>query len=81
MKLFRVTIRGLFGGGVSTRYQTTYVVATDPTTAYDMVREYLEKRRLGTSNDREMEQIELIAEEGDYPKCYIRLMVQAGGAV
>jgi len=41
-----------------------------------MVREYLDKRKLGTNDARELRQIELIAEEGDYPGCHIRLMMQ-----
>jgi hypothetical protein len=76
MKLYKVTLRGLHGTGINTDYGTCYVVATDPTTAYNILRAYIEKRDLGFDRERELNRIELIAEEGDYPACNIRLMIQ-----
>jgi hypothetical protein len=33
------------------------------------VRASLDKRKLGFSKEREMEKVELLAAEGDYPEC------------
>jgi hypothetical protein len=46
-----------------------YVIAKDPTAAYSRVKEYLDQNDLGFARDREMEKIELIAEESPYPNC------------
>ena len=66
-KLYRITLRG---------YDTVYVVAKDTTEAYMTVRNDLDKRDYGFSKDREMKNIELLAEDSQYPECDIRLYVQ-----
>jgi len=75
MKLFKVELRGN-RSFLGVDDQTSYVVASDPTTAYEIVRSYLERRDMGDDEDRELEKIQLIAEEGNYPNCRTRLMVQ-----
>ena len=71
MKLYKVKCRGMqFSHGFS------YVVANDPTKAYEIVKKYLDKEDLGFLDDRELEIIELLAEEGDYPKCKIQLHIE-----
>jgi hypothetical protein len=60
MKLFRVTLRGLY----ATKYGASYVVAPDPTTAYQMVRAKLDDKDYGFDKDRELHSIELLADSG-----------------
>lgn len=62
-KLFRITVKGL------SKHKTSYIVAKDPTSAYEKLRKYLDARDYGFGSDREMEKIELIAEEYDYSTC------------
>ena len=66
-KLYRITLRG---------YYTVYVVAKDTTEAYGIVRSDLDKRDYGFSKGREMKNIELLAEDAEYPGCDIRLYVE-----
>lgn len=63
MKLYLVTIKGLY----ACPYHSSYVVAKDPTAAHTVVREYLEKNNFGFSHDRELEKIELVADDRTYP--------------
>jgi hypothetical protein len=58
-----------------TRYGNSYVVAKDPNEALAKVQDYLNKRDLGFSDSRELDKIELLAEEGDYPNCHIQLFL------
>lgn len=69
MKLYRVTLRGMYYATTGTNYGTPYVIAEDPTSAYEMVKAYLDKEGLGFSHERELDKIELLAETGDYPEC------------
>jgi hypothetical protein len=57
MNLYRVTLRGL----IMSPWGTSYVVATDPTAAYEAVRVKLERRDYGFRTDRELSKVELIA--------------------
>ena len=66
-KLYRITLRG---------YYTVYVVAKDTGEAYRIVRSDLDKRDYGFSNDREMKNIELLAEDALYPECDTRLYIE-----
>lgn len=68
-KLFQVMCRGM----QSNLHATSYVVADDPTSAYERVKHALETRGLGTPEDREMESVILIAEQADYPTCGVVL--------
>lgn len=63
MKLYLVTVHGFY----SSPYRYSYVVAKDPTAAYTVVREYFEKKNLGFYQDRELEKIELVADDRTYP--------------
>ena len=53
-----------------------YVVATDTSTAYMLVRDFLDKENLGFNQERSMKSIELIAETSMYPECRTMLIVQ-----
>lgn len=50
--------------GVS--YGVSYVVASDPTEAYNKVREFLDAKDLGFRHERELSQIDLLAEAYQY---------------
>ena len=75
MKLYRVKLRGMRNNYSSTKYGDSYVVAHDPTEAYIIVRKYCNKADVGYYKDREMESVELLAEEGDYPDCQTQLHI------
>jgi len=75
MKLYRVRLNGMHGTCVSTAYGKPYVVADNPEEALKKVQDYVEERNLGFTSEREMNSIELLAEEGDYPKCFIQLFL------
>ena len=75
LNLYKVTCKGMKHSSTGTAHGINFVVATDPTTAYNLVREYLDKRDLGFARDRELESIELLASYGDYPNCDIRLLM------
>lgn len=69
-KLYRVTCKGMHGGlGADIAHGIAYVVADNSAEAYEKVRVSLEKQKLGFSKEREMEKIELLAEETTYPNC------------
>jgi hypothetical protein len=74
-KLYRVQLKGMTSSFAGICYGMPYVVATNPTEAYKMVREYLDRRDLGFSSEREMDSITLLAEEGDYPNCRFQLFI------
>ena len=61
MKLYRVTLRGM-----SNTYGVAYVVAPDPTSAYERVRDFLEAEDIGFADDRELLYVELLADERHY---------------
>jgi hypothetical protein len=82
-KLYRVQLKGMkgsfigtcYGMPIGTCYGMPYVVATNPTDAYKIVQEYLDKTNLGFRSEREMDSITLLAEEGDYPDCRFQLFI------
>ena len=78
MKLYRVKLKGLSGSGIDTAYGKPYVVADNPTDALNKVLDYLNKEDIGFRGDREMDTIELLAEEGDYPNCRVQLFICTG---
>jgi len=69
-KLWKVTLRGM-----QSTYGTSYVVATDATSAYNKVRKYLDDKNLGFTNDRAFNVVTLIAESSEYPsnECILHL--------
>ena len=73
-KLYKVTCRGMQSSiGSCIVHGIAFVVATNPDQAYRKLLKYLEKEDLGYDRDRELETIELIAEDDDYPDCQTRL--------
>lgn len=69
MKLYKVNLRN-YG-----KYNMSYVVANNTDEAYKIVREYLDKKDLCFRSERELESVELIAEEGDYIDCEVQLFI------
>lgn len=74
-KLYRVTLRGMHYSSTGVIYGIAYVIADDAEQAYRKVRDSLEKREIGFKSDRELLQIEFLAEDNDYPDCNIILYV------
>lgn len=52
-----------------------YVLAKDPSEAYRILRNDLDERDIGFSTDRELDRIELIADNAEYPLCGTRVYV------
>ena len=75
LKLYKVTCKGMTTSFTGCAYGVAYVVASDPTEAYEKVRTDLEKQDLGFRKDRELDRIELLAENTDYPDCGLRLYI------
>lgn len=61
LRLFKVYVRGAITG-----FNPSYVIATDPTSAYDKVYDFLERKKWGFSKERILQSIELIAEASEY---------------
>ncbi|HOD97838.1 MAG TPA: hypothetical protein PLT63_03590 [Syntrophales bacterium] len=77
MKLYRIKLRGMCGGlTTQVAYGCPYVVAESPNKALEIVQSYLSKKDIGFSDEREMVNIELLAEQADYPSCKIQLFIQ-----
>jgi len=74
MKLFRVNLKGLHSI-TSVNLQSSYVIAEDTKLAYGKVREYLDKIDYGFRSDRELESIQLLAEDNDYTDVRTRLFL------
>lgn len=68
-KLFKVTIRG------GELYHISFVIANNPTEAYQKVRQYLDKKDLCFRDEREMQLVKLIADSSEYPECKVMLFL------
>lgn len=66
MKLYKVTLKGMTFACLGAAYGVSYVVAENPDLAYKKVREFLDKKDLGFSKERELDKIELLAEDYQY---------------
>ena len=62
-KLYLVTLQGI-SCGIGKSYTEFYVVAPDPTAAYNKVREYMDKKDIGFTGDRELKSVEQVASPG-----------------
>lgn len=65
-KLYKVNLRGMTYATTGMTYGVSYVIAENPTEAYDKVRKYLDTNDIGFSKDRELHSIELIASDSPY---------------
>ena len=69
-KLYKVSLVGMRDENTTDPvYGIAYVIATDPTSAHEKVVSFMENENIGTQAQREMEQIELIAENTLSPNC------------
>jgi len=75
MKLYRVYLRGMQSKISSVAHGRPFVVAENPQEALKKVQQYLNEKDCGFVFEREMDKIELLAEEGDYPDCKIQLFL------
>lgn len=67
VKLYIVELQGMKSCfGVYNEYGISYVVATDPTNAYEMVKTFLDSNDLGFSHDRRLKSVTLLADEKQY---------------
>lgn len=64
MNLYKIQLNGL---------GTHFVVASDPTTAYNQIRKTYDDADYGFAKERAMRTIELIAEAREYPENKVRL--------
>lgn len=74
-KLYKVTLKGMTSSPTGTNYGISYIVAPDCNTAYLFLRRFLDDRDIGFTKDREMDTVELIAEDALYPDCRTMLLI------
>ena len=74
-KLYRIRTR-LPGSFTGNDYSYFFVVAPDPTSAENQVKEYLRCKDIGFIGDREIESISLLAEGTEYPNCKTILLLE-----
>lgn len=77
MKLYLVKLRGMSVGG----HKESYVVANEPSEAYKTVRKFLDEKKWGFDDDRELLSVELLAESISstmYPACKKTLFFAEG---
>jgi hypothetical protein len=70
-KLYKVTLQN----SVMKPCGVSYVVALSTDEAYKQVRDYLEKKDWGFNQDRELEMVELIAEDYEYTNLSHKLFI------
>ena len=75
LKLYKVTIRGGFNA-TSTDYHESYVVARSTNDAYEQVKKFLDDNDLCFRDERELKQIELMAECKHYSNCKTILFIK-----
>lgn len=75
LKLYRVTLVGFGGYSSELSYKTSYVVADDAESAYGIVRRHLDGKDYGFRWEREMKQVELLAEDMDTTRLKTRLFL------
>jgi hypothetical protein len=68
MRLYKVKICGGYSSN-STNYNEVYVIAEDPTSAYEQYREFLDDNGICYEEDRALESIQLIADSDCYGNC------------
>lgn len=65
-KLYRVTLRGMTYNSTGMIRGISYVVATNPDEAFKKVKSFLDTNHYGFKHERELDKIELIAEDYIY---------------
>ena len=77
MNLYRVKCKGMTSKGFASRtpYGIAYVVALDPTAAYEKLKKRLDDEEMGFESERELDTVSLIASEGIYPNAGMQLIL------
>ena len=75
MKLFLVECQGMKINATSAPWGIAYILAEDPTEAYEKLKSRLKEADAGYPDDRELDKVTLIAEDGLYPKCRMQLII------
>lgn len=75
LKLYKITCLGMHAVGNRVAHGIGYVVAKNSGEAYMKLRDNLDKENLGFVFERELEKIELIAEDIAYPDCGYKLYI------
>lgn len=65
MKLFVINLKGPIGN-----YDNCYVLADDPTQAYNDVKDFLDKEDIGEPTARVLDSIKVIADTDIFQDCY-----------
>lgn len=65
-KLYRVTLRGMTYNSTGVAYGISYVIAFNPDEAYQKVKKSLDDNDIGFDRERQLDKIELIAENYRY---------------
>lgn len=73
-KLYRVNLKGL-SNSTGVQLKSSYVIAKDSDEAYKKVRDWLDKEDYGFSHEREMDSVELLAEDYQYTDTRTRLFL------
>ena len=75
MKLFYVECRGMRTNPAGAPWGIAYVLADNPTEAYDKLKARLVREVVGFNHERVLDKVMLIAEEGIYPECRMQLIL------
>ena len=73
MKLFKVRLKGMTYSSTGNVWGESYVIANDPTEAYEKVKAHLIEKKVGFDKDRELDTVQLIADEKDYAPAGFKL--------
>lgn len=65
-KLYKVTLRGMTINSTGIAYGVSYVIADNCNEAYQKVRIFLDENDIGFSKDRELDKVELLADNYRY---------------
>jgi len=65
-KLYKVTLRGMTYCSNGVAYGISYVIAENSDEAYQKVKKFLDENDLGFTKDRELDKVELIADNYRY---------------
>lgn len=65
-KLYKVILRGMNNCSTGISYGSSFVVAKNPHEAYEKVRDFLDTNDYGFRKDRELDRVELIADNNPH---------------
>lgn len=68
-KLWKVILRGMTYNSTGVAYGVSYVIAESSDEAYKKVKKFCDEKGLGYSKDRQLDRVELIAENYQYTNC------------